>query len=214
LAEFIRANVRRVEQPEVRIMRQTIAEALMEEGGIKSKRETLLRQLRLRFKRVSPVIAAEIQAAQDSRQLDAWLDAFATADKLSHIPFQASKEKVRAAKKTRVAQAHGDQASGHGIATECEALAELIWANVRQTAQPEVRMMGQAMAEALVEEGGLTSKRETLLRQSRLRFKRISPAIAAEILAAQDGRQLDDWLDAFATADNLSSIPFQASKKK
>jgi hypothetical protein len=94
---FIRANVRQAEQPEVRIMGQTIAEALMEEGAVRGslegKRETLLRQLRLRFKRVSPAIAAEIQAAQDARQLDDWLDAFATADKLSDIPFQASSKK-------------------------------------------------------------------------------------------------------------------------
>jgi hypothetical protein len=74
--------------------------------------------------------------------------------------------------------------------------------------------MGQTIAEALLEEGGLKSKRETLLRLLRLRFKRVSPAIAAEIQAAQDGRQLDDWLDAVITANKLSDIPFQAGKKK
>jgi hypothetical protein len=101
LAEFIRASVCQAEQPEVQIMGQTIAEALMEEGAVKGKaagilegkRETLLRQLRLRFKRVSPAITAEIQAAQDGGQLDDWLDAFATADKIGDIPFQSSKKK-------------------------------------------------------------------------------------------------------------------------
>ena len=48
----------------------------------------------------------------------------------------------------------------------------------------------------------------------RLKFKRVSPAITAEIEAAQDVQQLDDWLDAFATAEKISDIPFQSSKKK
>jgi hypothetical protein len=65
--------------------RKTIAEALREEG----KREMLLRLLRLRFKQVPPAIEAKIKAIDDSQQLDACLDAFATARKLADIDFDA-----------------------------------------------------------------------------------------------------------------------------
>jgi hypothetical protein len=101
LAEFTRANLRQTGQPEVQLMGQTIAEALKEEGALQAnatgilegKRETLLRLLQVRFKRVSPAVAAKIRAAQDNQQLDAWLDAFVTADKISAIPFQSIKKK-------------------------------------------------------------------------------------------------------------------------
>jgi hypothetical protein len=52
-----------------------------------------LRLLRLKFKCVSPNVTAEIQAVQDSRQLDEWLDAILTASKISDIPFQSGKRK-------------------------------------------------------------------------------------------------------------------------
>lgn len=83
-------------------MGKTIAEALMEEGALKGKaagilegkRETLLRQLRLKFKRRVPSgIVTEIEAAQEASQLDEWLDALVTADKISDIPFQANRKK-------------------------------------------------------------------------------------------------------------------------
>jgi predicted transposase YdaD len=101
LADFIRTTVRKSEQPEVQIMGKTIAEALMEEGEAKgilkgalaTRRQTLLRLLGLRFKRVPPAIKAEIEASEDSQQLDAWLEAFATAEKLTDIPFQSVKSK-------------------------------------------------------------------------------------------------------------------------
>jgi len=98
LADFIRDSVRRAERAEVEAMGQTIAEALMEEGKAKgalaNRRETLIRQLRLKFKQqVTPEITAEIEATQDSAQLDHWLDAVITADKISDIPFQANTTK-------------------------------------------------------------------------------------------------------------------------
>jgi hypothetical protein len=97
LADFIRATVRRAEQAEVQIMGKTIAEALMEEGEakgiLKGKRETLLHLLQVKFKHVSPAVTAEVEAAQDSKQLDDWLAAFATADKISDIPFRSSNNK-------------------------------------------------------------------------------------------------------------------------
>jgi hypothetical protein len=97
LAEFIRATVREAKQAEVELMGKTIAEALREEGAaagiLQGKRETLLRQLRVKFKRIPSGVAAEIEGAEDVGQLDEWLDAFATAEKISDIPFQSSKKK-------------------------------------------------------------------------------------------------------------------------
>ena len=64
-------------------MRQTIAESIRAEA----KRETLLEQIRLRFKQVPSAIETKIEATADIQQLDAWLKAFATARRLSDIPF-------------------------------------------------------------------------------------------------------------------------------
>jgi hypothetical protein len=82
-------------------MGKTIAEALREEGALEgkaagileAKRETLLELLRLKFKRVSAAVTAEIEAEQDVQQLNRWLAAFATADKISDIPFPSHKKK-------------------------------------------------------------------------------------------------------------------------
>jgi hypothetical protein len=65
-------------------MRKTIAEDLKDQA----KRETLLRQLRLRFKTIPAAIEAKIQATKDSQQLDTWLDEFVTARKLGDIDFK------------------------------------------------------------------------------------------------------------------------------
>jgi hypothetical protein len=101
LADFIRATVRKAEQPEVQIMGKTIAEALMEEGEAKgvikgalaARRETLLRLLRQKFKRVPPAVTAEIESSEDIQQLDSWIGAVIPADKLSDIPFRSVKSK-------------------------------------------------------------------------------------------------------------------------
>jgi hypothetical protein len=101
LVDFIRATVREAEQPEVQIMGKTIAEDLEEKGALrgeaagilKGKREALLLQLRMKFKRVPPAVAAEIQAAQEGSQIDEWLAALLTADKISEMSFQSSKKK-------------------------------------------------------------------------------------------------------------------------
>jgi hypothetical protein len=77
-------------------MGKTAAEELLEhgesigilKGALAKQRESLLSQLRLKFKRVPKAVVAEIEACQDEQQLDGWLAAFATADKLSDIPFQ------------------------------------------------------------------------------------------------------------------------------
>ncbi len=83
-AEFIRDSVRASRQAEVTSMGKTIADALRDEG----KREALLRQLRLRFKKLPPAIEAKVQATEDSEQLDAWLDAVVTTRKLDDIDFK------------------------------------------------------------------------------------------------------------------------------
>jgi hypothetical protein len=71
-------------------MGKTIAEVVREEGALEAKRQTLLRQLRLKFKNVPEAIQAEIQATLDTQQLDLWLDAFATARSIRKIPFAAN----------------------------------------------------------------------------------------------------------------------------
>jgi hypothetical protein len=84
-AEYIRATVSAARQVEVSGMSQTRAESLQ----VETKRATLLRLLRRKFDSVPVAIEATIQATQDGERLDAWLDAFATARKLSDIPFEA-----------------------------------------------------------------------------------------------------------------------------
>ncbi len=98
MAKFIRETVRKSEQPEVEAMGKTIAEVIkeegflegMEHGALQKQRETLLRLLRLKFKRVSPTIVKVIDATQDKHQLDEWLDAVITAGKISDIAFKSS----------------------------------------------------------------------------------------------------------------------------
>jgi hypothetical protein len=87
-AEFIRGAVRASRQAQVIPMSKTIAEALREEGALNNKRETLLLQLRVRFKKIPEAIEAKIQATDDSQQLSTWLAEFAVARKLSDIDFK------------------------------------------------------------------------------------------------------------------------------
>jgi hypothetical protein len=93
MAELIRETVRRDHKKEAGSMEKTIAEAWREEGevigALRSKRETLLRQLRLRFKRIPKGVETRIQSTRDSGQLDRWLDAVVTAESLADIPFDA-----------------------------------------------------------------------------------------------------------------------------
>jgi hypothetical protein len=74
-------------------MGKTIAEALKEEGmaigeergALKARRETLLRILRLRFKRVPQGVVRRVEATTDLAQLDAWVDGVAAGRKLADI---------------------------------------------------------------------------------------------------------------------------------
>jgi hypothetical protein len=74
---------------EVFDMGKTIAEALKEEGAareaVRGRQQTLLRQLRLRFKRVPEGTVKRVENTTEVAQLDAWLDAFANARKLADV---------------------------------------------------------------------------------------------------------------------------------
>jgi hypothetical protein len=74
---------------EVFDMGKTIAEALMEEGAAReaarSRQQILLRLLRGRFRRVPAGVVKRVENTTDVAQLDAWLDAFAKAQKLADV---------------------------------------------------------------------------------------------------------------------------------
>jgi hypothetical protein len=78
---------------ELREMRKTIADVFRDEGrqlgrreeAISARRETLLRQLTLRFKKVPPATEQVIRATTDLARLDAWLDALLTARTLRDV---------------------------------------------------------------------------------------------------------------------------------
>jgi hypothetical protein len=70
-------------------MGKTMAEVLKEEGrreeAVRSRRDTLLEQLRLRFERIPEGIVRRVEATDDAEQLGAWLKAFAKAKKLADV---------------------------------------------------------------------------------------------------------------------------------
>jgi hypothetical protein len=78
---------------EVSKMGRTIADELREEGikkgrkegEIRGRRQTLLRLLRKRFGEVSPQIVDTIEATEDIKQLDTWLDRVLTARTLEQM---------------------------------------------------------------------------------------------------------------------------------
>jgi hypothetical protein len=75
---------------EVFDMGKTIAEALKEEGAareaVRSRQQILLRQLRVRFRRVPEGVVKRVENTTEVAQLVAWLDAFAKARKLADVP--------------------------------------------------------------------------------------------------------------------------------
>jgi hypothetical protein len=100
---------------------------------------------------------------------------------------------------------------------ERDRLRDLIAASVRnEDRRKEVRNMGKTIAEALRDEGRaegraeaeVQSRQQTLLRQLRLRFRKVPKAVEGVILATKDTAQLDGWLDRFATAGSLSDMGF------
>jgi hypothetical protein len=72
-------------------MGKTIFQAVAEQGALQNARETLLQQLRIRFKKVPEEVEGVIQATEDLATLNDWAYAFATARKLDDIPFHSAK---------------------------------------------------------------------------------------------------------------------------
>ena len=66
-------------------MGKTIAQALQEDSGVKALRMALIRLLRKRFGEVPAATVQTIDAAEDTAQLDHWLDRFATAKSLRDV---------------------------------------------------------------------------------------------------------------------------------
>lgn len=90
LAELIESTVGVDEDRlEVNMARQTIAQAIEEEGRLKGllqgMQETLLRQLRLRFGDLPSGVPEIVQATRDAARLNQWLDRFATAKSLKDV---------------------------------------------------------------------------------------------------------------------------------
>lgn len=70
---------------EVYEMRRTIADELEEKGALKSRRQTLIRQMKRRFGDVPAAVSTTIQATDDPEQLDEWLDLVVTAKTLDDL---------------------------------------------------------------------------------------------------------------------------------
>jgi hypothetical protein len=90
LQETIEASVRTDERRrEVLNMGRTIADELREEGlkegEVRALRQILIRLLRKRFRKVPQETIDTIDATEDVKQLDAWLDRFVTAQTLEQM---------------------------------------------------------------------------------------------------------------------------------
>jgi hypothetical protein len=94
LRQLIAASVRGDERRrEVQTMGRTIAEALRDEGraegraeeAVQSRQQTLLRLLRIRFRKVPKRVEGVILATTDVAQLDGWVDQVMTAQTLSDL---------------------------------------------------------------------------------------------------------------------------------
>ena len=70
----------------------------------------------------------------------------------------------------------------------------------------EVRTMRKTAADIHREEGGLLSLRRALLRQLSARFGELPANIVARVQSCGDVEQLEQWLEAFATAKKLKDV--------
>jgi hypothetical protein len=70
---------------EVNAMRKTIAEVLKEEGRLKSRRETLVEAIRIRFGKPPADVQGAIEACADIAQLDSWFRLVLTARRLKEV---------------------------------------------------------------------------------------------------------------------------------
>jgi hypothetical protein len=98
LRQVIVASVRTdARRRETEVMTRTIAEALRDEGKeegrregeLRSQRQTLVRQLRLRYQKVPKAVERTVMATEDLGQLQTWLDRIITASTLDEIGIPA-----------------------------------------------------------------------------------------------------------------------------
>jgi hypothetical protein len=94
LRHLIAASVRSDDRRrEVHTMGRTIAEELRDEGraeeAVRSRQQTLLRLLRLRFRKVPKAVEGIILATTDVAQLDGWVDQVLTAQTLNDMSIGA-----------------------------------------------------------------------------------------------------------------------------
>jgi putative YhgA-like transposase len=101
--------------------------------------------------------------------------------------------------------------------SERDRLRQLIAVSVRsEDRRREVQTMGRTIAEALRDEGraegraeeAVQLRQQTLLRQLRVRFRKVPKAVEGVVLATTDTAQLDGWLDRIVTATSLSDMGF------
>jgi hypothetical protein len=90
LRETIEASVRSDEsRKEVAAMGRTIAEALREEGRqeerVRSRQQTLLRQLRNKFGSLPKKMVQSVKATAEVKQLNTWLDRVVAAKTLEEL---------------------------------------------------------------------------------------------------------------------------------
>jgi hypothetical protein len=62
-----------------------------EEAAITTRKQTLLRLLSKRFGELPKAVSERINATNDTAQLDAWLELFATADRLEDVKIPGKK---------------------------------------------------------------------------------------------------------------------------
>jgi hypothetical protein len=70
----------------------------------------------------------------------------------------------------------------------------------------EYREMGQTIAEMYIQQGELAMARSTLLRLLRKRFKKLPRKVRSCIAAPTNLRELETWLDNFASARTLADV--------
>ena len=80
---------------------------------------------------------------------------------------------------------------------------------IAQALKDEGRAEGKAEGKA---EGVLESRRATLLRLLRKRFRAVPAEVSLTIDRTNSVSQLDEWLDRFATATELDEIGFERAK--
>jgi hypothetical protein len=94
LRNLILASVRTDERRrEVEAMMRTGADVLRDEGRhqgeVRARQDILLRQLRVRFKRVPKAVERTVKATEDVARLDTWIERFVNANTLDEVGIEA-----------------------------------------------------------------------------------------------------------------------------